>query len=36
MLTGRLKYRIQDDNGLIIGRKDGNPVPQVVLGAVGI
>lgn len=34
MLNGKVKYNIQ--NELIIGRKNGKPIPQVVLGALGI
>lgn len=34
LLSGKLKYNIETE--LIVGRKNGNPSPNVVLGALGI
>ena len=34
MLNGKVRYNIESE--LLIGRKNGVPTPQVVLGALGI
>ena len=36
MLTGKIFHKIEEKNDLRVGRKQGDPVPEIVLAAIGI
>jgi len=35
MLNGKINYALKNEN-TYVGRKNGNPVPEIILGGMGI